>query len=110
MYRWPAPPTHGAEGPLPPSPYAEAIRRGGKVVPTAPYDQYSSPSMYMGPVGPVPVAGVWYAPYVLRGIPRGEMGTVDAYRAQGPLPGERPPWRPAPAPTWADVLKKGGGR
>lgn len=107
MY-WPAPPNHGAEGPLPETQYARALRAAGsKNFLQVPYDTYSRPSMYMGPVGPVPIAGVWYAPQIPIGYPPGELGPVDAYRAQGPLPDPaRPAWRPAPEFTWADVIRR----
>lgn len=103
--RWPAPPTHGAEGPLPETPYSQALR-GVKSVLTAPYDQYGHPSMYMGPVGPVPIANLFYDPMILRGYPSGWRGPTNAYRTQGPLPRPAFPWEPDPEVSWERLIGK----
>lgn len=109
MAYWPASPYNGAEGPLPETAYSQALRGGAKSVLNAPYDSYGRPSMYMGPLGPVPVNNLYYVPQILLGYPPGVGGPVDAYRAQGPLPQTAPPWGPEPSITWAQVLGKKRG-
>ena len=92
---------------LPRSRYAQALRDEAGL-PSRPYDYYSRPSMYPGPVGPVPAPPTIPVPTPI-GILPGYRGDISALKYQGVVPREHPAGPYAPEGgyiTWADVVKR----
>lgn len=92
---------------LPRSRYAQALRDEAGIK-TMPYDFYSRPSMYMGPVGPTPAPPTMPVPTPIGVLP-GYRGELSALQYQGVVPREHPAGPYAPKKgymTWADVVKR----
>lgn len=92
---------------LPRSRYAQALRDEAGIK-TQPYDFYSRPSMYPGPVGPTPAPPTMPVPTPIGVLP-GYRGELSALRYQGVVPREHPAGPYAPEEgyiTWADVVKR----